>query len=179
VHIGSTQWDRERILSRLAELAAGDPSQAVMYQLNAALPEDQLHRFEQRYDVSLPGSYRSFISDIGDGGAGPHGGVWSLERSYGQKDEDWWPGFLATPFPHTSTVDEGSLDEDYDEDEQVAGSMIISDLGCGTFARLVVTGEAKGRVWVDSLGVDGQLTQGPDFMDWYLSWLLSGENPNQ
>jgi hypothetical protein len=88
-------------------------------------------------------------------------------------DEAWWPGFLATPFPHTRAVGPDSLDAEYDEDELVTGSMILADMGCGAFARLVVTGAAGGQVWFDYLGINSTLEPGPDFHDWYLAWLRS------
>ncbi|MFB7594674.1 hypothetical protein [Streptomyces sp. NPDC056160] len=52
----------------------------------------------------------------------------------------------------------------------VTGSMIISDMGCGAFVRLVVTGAASGQVWFDTLATDDTLTPGPAFGDWYQAW---------
>lgn len=139
--------------------------------LNAPLDQADIENIEMRFNGELPREYRTFLTDVGNGGAGPHGGVWNLERSYSDREKSWQPSFLATPFPHTESVDEDQLPDDYDEDEHITGTMIIADMGCGVFARLVVSGEAKGEVWTDSLGVDGALSRDPSFRDWYLEWI--------
>jgi len=167
-----TAWNQNEIRARLMVLAGDDPSRHHgRYELGPVLSKEQVRRFEQRYGVTLPESYRSFVTTVGDGGAGPYNGLWSLSRAYGPEDEAWWPGFLATPFPHTLAVGPDSLGDDYDQDELVTGSMILADVGCGASARLVVTGAARGQVWFDHLGIDSTLEPGPDFRDWYLGWL--------
>ncbi|MEU8925793.1 SMI1/KNR4 family protein [Kitasatospora sp. NPDC048545] len=138
------------------------------------LSEAQVRSFESRYGVTLPEDYRTFLTSVGDGGPGPYHGIWRLSRSYGPRDETWWPGYLATPFPFTRAVGPDDLGDDYDEDGLVPGSMIISDMGCGAFVRLVVTGAAGGQVWFDTLGVDDRLTPGPAFGDWYGAWAAGG-----
>ncbi|MET8539646.1 SMI1/KNR4 family protein [Kitasatospora sp. NPDC004799] len=141
--------------------------------LRSVLSEAEVRSFERDYGVALPADYRTFLMTIGDGGPGPYHGIWVLSRSYGPKDEAWWPGYLATPFPFTRAVGPDDLEDDYDEDGIVPGSMIISDMGCGAFVRLVVTGAASGQVWFDTLGIDDRLTPGPAFGDWYRTWATS------
>ncbi|MGW4802150.1 SMI1/KNR4 family protein [Nonomuraea sp. NPDC004297] len=159
-----TRWDGGEIRSRLAALG---------YELRPALAPERVAAFERRFAVALPASYRSFVTEVGNGGAGPFHGLWELEHSYGDADESWIPGFLATPFPHVRDAGPEELAGDHDEDRVVAGSMIISDMGCGSFARLVVTGPARGQVWSDHTAVSDLLRSGPDFHDWYSSWLRS------
>jgi hypothetical protein len=57
---------------------------------------------EARYGLSLPGEYRSFLLEVGDGGAGPFYGIFRLDRSDPPDpcDDDLLPGFLAGEFPH-------------------------------------------------------------------------------
>ncbi|MFF5421759.1 hypothetical protein ACFY8K_37000 [Streptomyces misionensis] len=59
-----------------------------------------------------------------------------------------------------------------DADYSVAGTLVLGEIGCGTFARLVVTGTDAGQVCLDDRSWGG-LTPGPDFHDWYTAWLAS------
>ncbi|WP_433476797.1 hypothetical protein ACQPZP_06885 [Spirillospora sp. CA-142024] len=69
-------------------------------------------------------------------------------------------------------LDDEIGDRHIDYDDLLTGSMIIADIGCGAFERLVVTGPAAGQVWREELRFGGgALTPGPDFGAWYLSWL--------
>jgi hypothetical protein len=92
---------------------------------------------------------------------------------------------LATPFPLTER-DNPSIDadnpiqwprkrgpngEDFSEKRWIAGTLTICDAGCGSVYRLVVTGEASGRVWSDNRYANLGLTPGPDFHTWYHNWL--------
>ena len=62
--------------------------------------------FEERHRASLPQDYRCFITEIGDGGAGPYDGV----LLFGEQDDDRIvPGKPAAgrrtsrkPFPHVA-----------------------------------------------------------------------------
>ncbi|MFD5434920.1 SMI1/KNR4 family protein [Kitasatospora sp. NPDC127067] len=142
----------------------------------SVLSEAEVLSFERQYGVTLPEDYRTFLTTIGNGGPGPYHGIWPLSRSYGPRDEAWWPGYLATPFPFTRAVGPDDLEDDYDEDGIIPGSMIISDMGCGAFVRLVVTGAASGQVWFDTLGIEDRLAPGPVFGDWYRAWTTSGNH---
>lgn len=63
-------------------------------------------------------------------------------------------------------------DPHMDHSDLLTGSMIIAEIGCEAFERLVVTGPAGGQVWREELQFDGgALTPGPDFRKWYLRWL--------
>ncbi|BAJ27123.1 MULTISPECIES: hypothetical protein [Kitasatospora] len=59
-----------------------------------------------------------------------------------------------------------------DADYSIAGTLVIGEIGCGTFSRLVVTGPNAGQVWLDDQSWGG-LAPGPDFYDWYTAWLTS------
>ncbi|MFJ8623419.1 SMI1/KNR4 family protein [Kitasatospora sp. NPDC093550] len=132
--------------------------------MNPVLSSKEVRLFEERYGVKLPPSYRTFIMAVGDGW---WGGIPPLNSCYGPSEESAWPGYLATPFPHTSEVHAGDLDDD-EWDALTTGSMIIGDhSGCGSSARLIITGPAAGQVWEDCLGVDDTLRPGPDFGVWY------------
>lgn len=44
--------------------------------------------------------------------------------------------------------------EDYHDEKQVAGSLLLTHEGCDLYYRLVVTGPMRGTVWEDSRGAD-------------------------
>jgi SMI1 / KNR4 family (SUKH-1) len=48
------------------------------YRLNAQLTESEIAAFEQHYGARLPEDYRGFLIQVGNGGAGPHYGIFKL-----------------------------------------------------------------------------------------------------
>ena len=102
--------DKSTILQRLAELDRKDRRRRVFganghdYKLNPPLPISVIEAFEERHRVSLPEGYRRFLTEIGNGGAGPSYGV----LPFGKDDDgrDWEGGGLvgdpSKPFPHMS-----------------------------------------------------------------------------
>lgn len=74
------------------------------------------------------------------------------------------------PFPH-STHWPGPR-RGGDADYSVTGTLLLGEMGCGTFSRLVISGSNAGQVWLDDRSWGG-LTQGPDFGTWYTAWLAS------
>src|SRR3954447_21080300 len=101
---------RTAVLLRLAELDRRDPRRKVFgassrqYGLNPPLPVAVVEAFEGRHGVSLPEDYRHFMTEIGDGGAGPYYGVFAFGKD--DDDRDWEGGGLVgdpgRPFPHTT-----------------------------------------------------------------------------
>lgn len=188
-------WDADQVYARLAIMTAADPECAAFgadhhrYELGSPLTEAEVVAFEQDHSVTLPDSYRRFLLEIGDGGAGPYYGLYRL---YGEgmraddREDRTMPGHLATPFPHVDHWNavtfgpDSVMDEfEYEEPKWSAGSLNIAHFGCGAFFRLVITGAARGQVWFDDRAADGGLTPGPDFHDWYLAWLESSSTAGQ
>ena len=50
------------------------------FRLGPPLGEGELAAFEQVHGVSLPAGYRAFLTEIGNGGAGPYYGLVPLEK---------------------------------------------------------------------------------------------------
>jgi hypothetical protein len=158
--------------------------------LDPPLPEHEVASLEARLGVTLPEEYRGFITGVGNGGAGPAYGLFTLGHALRASKLDEHPGLLGTPFPHLEAynpdtdpeviafwdrADRGEVSEE-EEDEQVrrqaAGTLALCDEGCGYLHLLVVTGPARGTLWMDSRGADaGFIPLGATFLQWYERWI--------
>jgi len=73
----SGRLDRTTILRSLDELGRRDKKRTVFgsighqYKLRPPRPAAEIEAFETRHGIELPQDYRYFITEIGDGGAGP------------------------------------------------------------------------------------------------------------
>ncbi len=187
-------WDAQDVHARLAAVRAADPDLRRFgagrhrHLPGPTLTEAEVAAFETRHRVTLPDAYRSFVLEVGNGGAGPYYGLFPLDGdglAGPWREERFRPGHLATPFPHTRAWNPdhhvpapgrpgpaNSMTEDeYFDDRWTTGSLVIAEFGCGAFHRLVVTGPARGEVWFDDRGSDGGLTPEADFRTWYDTWL--------
>ncbi len=191
-------WDAKDIHARLAAARAADRdltrfgANRHRHQLGPVLTEAEVTRFEAEHGVTLPTAYRSFLLEVGDGGAGPYYGLFPLNgdgMSDLERAERFRPGYLATPFPHTKPWNPdnyvpdadrpgppGVMTEDeYFDERWTTGSLVIAEIGCGAFHRLVITGEARGQVWFDDRAADSGLAPEADFHDWYQDWINNGK----
>ena len=197
---------RERIerlrASRRAKYVFGAAGHA--FGLEPTLAKAELESVEQQWDVTFPDDYRTFLLEVGRGGAGPGYGLFPLVRA-----RDVWRfegdgGELVSevkrPFPHrekwNASFRERGEGEDEDaywealaawEDalyfhpEQTHGAICICHEGCAIRDWLVVTGPERGHVWLDDRASDGGLMpQEIDgaratFSAWYLHWLAESE----
>jgi hypothetical protein len=101
----------QRIMSDLALLRSRGSSvfggEAHKFKLKPAMDERSLRQFEASHGVSLPSDYRTFLTHIGSGGAGPYYGLFdfgwmdhnhTVKRWHGG---DGFVGVLHQPFPYT------------------------------------------------------------------------------
>lgn len=165
---------RDRIVQLVNELSSLDPKQRVFganfqnklghrYTFNQPLAESEVVSFEREHAIALPSDYREFVTQVGDGGAGPHYGVRRLADAASASD-------LETSFPWTSEVTL-TTDSDWHTWETLPGVLVISDRGCGYSDILIVNGHANGQIWSDITAVDCPLSPTHNtFMDWYVSW---------
>ncbi len=157
-------------------------------ELNPPLTESEISKIERHYDIAFPAEYRAFVTRIANGVTVPYFSLFSLQKSltYLDWESSAYNDFLKTPFIHTSAYnpDEDSkllqLEEELNQgkiseaefnlicDYLTAGTLIISDSGCGYYERLVITGATRGKVWGDG-NVPGQgfLPRNWSFLDWY------------
>jgi hypothetical protein len=149
----------------------------------APLSVHEVGKIEELYQVTLPAEYRAFITCIGDGGAGPAYGMHSLWKASVLARVYAADQFLTTPFPHVvaynaADIGEADLDELPDDQFQrqlafeATGTIALCDEGCGYQHLLIVSGPAKGTIWLDARVSDGGFHPlGVEFLDWYERWL--------
>src|SRR5690348_6488288 len=95
----TSMLDRGTVLLRLADLDRRDPRRKVFgagahqYKLNPPLPVSVVEAFEGTHGISLPEDYRLFLTEIGNGGAGPCYGVLPFGKD--DDDRDWEGGGLV------------------------------------------------------------------------------------
>jgi hypothetical protein len=125
------------IVEKLAALRAKDVELTVFgacshrYEVNPPLTEAEVQLAEKKYRCSLPKDYRSFLTTVGNGGAGPFYGLFPLEMNDDGHDLASWEkvglvGALDEVFPHTDVWNlpasfwKGEPDpgEDVTEDEE-------------------------------------------------------------
>jgi hypothetical protein len=164
---------RETILPLVDELRRLDPKHRVFgaeiggnwghgYRFNDRLDESSVRAFEMRNGLQLPSDYREFITQVGDGGAGPHYGIYPLAQASEHSD-------LSKTFPWNA---ERTLSgDDVGVWDAHPGALVLSERGCGHTDVLVVRGEARSTIWSDFTNEDGPLTPCEDsFRTWYVRW---------
>lgn len=178
-------FDKPTIIRLLSELARKDRQRLLFgskthdYQLNPPIELSTIEQFEARHGISLPDDYRLFITEIGNGGAGPYEvllpfGELADGRSWEESD---LVGDVSQPFPHVEAwnlpvtfweqfpdispntpreeeekllAEWGKLEwEHYLNPAIMNGAIPICDRGCGLVQWLVVNGKQKGFVWDD------------------------------
>jgi hypothetical protein len=177
----------DRVAAKLANAAnrPGDPvmfgASAHRFELGPPLPESEVTAFEREHGISLPDDYRAFITTIGHGGPGRWGGAGPF---YGLHPiQDWATSLWGTPDANTLAqpfpAEPGRVYSDWpsdvmsgDDHEPYAGTLTLSDQGCGYLSILVVSGPARGRVADNSDAPTGpNFTDDADFLGWYERWL--------
>ena len=136
---------------------------------NPPLPDAVLAAFEREHGIRLPEEYRSFITKIANGGAGPFYGLFPLgETDDGPASEFF--NVLGRPFPYTQAWNDLSDEERYFA--PVDGAFPICHTGCAIRVWLVVTGPEAGNLWMDDRPSDGGWSpMRVTFQQWYDDWL--------
>lgn len=194
-----------RIREKLPLAKAADTSLKVFgadqhkYAIGRPATEAEVYAFEQRYSISLPQCYRSFILQIANGGtnhdksaAGPFYGIYPLGKNVDEllseaSEEHLKADCILTPVLTDQQgkslvhADEHLTDQDYDEltHKLFAGVLPVGSQGCAYLHGLILNGPYRGRVV--NLDIDKQkphFTFEKNFLDWYERWLdeiISGE----
>ena len=151
-------------------------ARAHRYQLNEPLSLAEVEQFEREHGITLPEDYVDFMTEIGNGGAGPYYGIHPLGAKQsidldliGQpsplKPRNEWSG---TGWSDDKLVDD-AMD---DEEEEYPGLLNIGEQGCSYETMLVITGEYRGKViYIDLDSQKTFFTYEANFLDWYERWL--------
>ena len=167
--------------------------------INPPLTLSKVVEIENKYQIEFPAEYRAFITTVANGGFGPYHGLLSLQDSlrkinnieYCDRSEDWLnDNFLKIPFLHTvaycpnedprimelwDKYDRGEITESECmavDNYLTAGTMTIAWEGCGYCYFLVITGAARGQVWINGeVASVGYKAINDNFLDWYEEWL--------
>ncbi len=163
------------------------------YILHKPLTPAALSDFETQYNVLLPGSYKAFLLQLGNGGesqagaaAGPFYGIYPLggcvdeltadPAKYLSEPVKIYPGLTAEEWQHLikETEEDDISDEAYEAalGNIYAGILPIGSQGCSYIHGLVLNGEHAGKVV--NLDIDRQQPQftfEDNFLDWYERWL--------
>ena len=122
----------ENIKAKLQKLASIDTKLQLFgasthkYNLQPTLTTQAVQAFEALHNVSLPEGYAAFLTQVGNGGAGPFYGLKPLEDGTilfkGKSSAEDIKLDLSKPFPHTISwnVDEDELEDLHDKIEDAA-----------------------------------------------------------
>ena len=189
----------EEIKDKLSRLRLSDPDFKQFgatyhrYELNEVLPVDYLMQFEKRNGISLPTDYFSFLTTIGNGGAGPYYGLQSLNDSLIDfklrnkplieinkefaYHEPWNAGWINDFNWEFERPDE-ELVNTYMDVAHIKGSLQICHFGHGCTYLLIIQGKEHGNIWFDGRadygGIFPEITESSNrtsFSDWYNHWL--------
>ncbi|WP_327085181.1 SMI1/KNR4 family protein [Nonomuraea sp. NBC_01738] len=156
----------------LDALRAYDPEFALFgarthrYRFGPPIEEAALVTIEARIGTRLPDDYRTFLSRLGNGGAGPYYGV------HGVRQDAAWERF--GPFPFTRAWEPPEDDDDEVMAAAFEGLLAVAEHGCGYRSHLVVAGRAAGQVWGDWTVVGEVLApEAESFGAWYHDWLAA------
>ncbi len=201
----SDQLDVDAVHEKRAKLREAGPEGTVFgagshrYALRPCATEKEVKAFERKHKIELPEAYRTFLTQVGNGGAGPDYGIFPLGIFWDNPNpalQDGAIGDLSQPLPHKGPWNAGeeycARQPDVDEDEDaynewrgeyfrmglVDGALPICHEGCGFFFLLVVTGPERGHWWLDGRASDDGIVpvtnkQGvrKTFPEWYVDWL--------
>lgn len=193
----------ERIKAKLQQLKGNDYKREVFgaethqYKLNPCLSMSVVRAFETKYSITLPADYVAFMTQVGNGGAGPFYGLVPFEACL-LSDLDFQNNASllnpTKPFPYSSawnidftdSEDDDEkyekLTEEYFDDNHITGWIQVANYGCGVHLGLIVNGPSYGIIWSDDRGNDeglhpftGFSNEVPiSFLDWYERWLDKG-----
>jgi len=167
------------------------------YQLNKPTNLKEVEAFEQKYNITLPQGYKTFLTAIGNGGiesksvvrnsgAGPDYGIFKLNHEYHFIVDPALKYLEKEAYFNTETtteawesiyenMDEEITDEEYDKEmgNAYAGILLIGYSGCSGFNGVMLNGTEKGRVVYacEEIEYCPRFAAQKTFLDWYEQWL--------
>lgn len=153
-------------------------SSSHIYLLKPPLPDLLVSEYEKKNGIHLPSEYRFFITQVGNGGAGPDYGIYGLDLNK-PCTINMAPPFITSHLTSSQwqqkllpTEEDDCSNERYDsiEEDVMQGTYLLGTKGC-TYENITITnGEEENRVfYIDfdwnghSMPYDTQM----DFLTWY------------
>ncbi|WP_340608251.1 SMI1/KNR4 family protein [Xenorhabdus bharatensis] len=153
------------------------------YELNPPIEMTEIHKWQKRTGAQLPEDFILFLTQIGNGGAGPYYGIARFEDSESRYDQTAALPSILSPtmsdqeWQAISQIDDDCSDEEYDERYNLLhqGVFYLGTCGCEYDLLLVITGEYAGRILYTHHWCDSEkpyfFSYEKNFLDWYERWL--------
>ncbi|MEK8129006.1 SMI1/KNR4 family protein [Paenibacillus filicis] len=186
----ATQLDR--IKNKLEKAKRKDTALQVFgasshqYRVNEKLTAKELADWQAKHQVTLPEPYALFLTKVGNGGAGPYYGIYSIEKAASYTDSQTLsantvlhPGMTIEEWNHLIEPmirDEDISDEEYEatRNKVLGGMLCMGTQGCEYDMYLVLEGKHKGKiVYTSDFHPDHPFffVYEENFLDWYERWL--------
>ncbi|MGG4607085.1 SMI1/KNR4 family protein [Providencia sp. Me31A] len=153
------------------------------YQLNPPIALSEIEKWQARTGAKLPSDFVSFLTEIGNGGAGPYYGIERFEDSESRFEKTaalpsiLSPNMSQEEWQKLTFLDDDCSDEEFDERENYIhqGIFYLGTCGCEYDLLLVITGEYVGRIiytnhWCSS-DQPFFFSYELSFLEWYERWL--------
>ena len=161
------------------------------YRLNPTISIEEVRKFEAEHNVKLPSEYVFFVTQVGNGGAGPFYGINSLTKNNIMGDTEDVP-FISSKVTVESwrekiaQTTEDDFDDDFDDEfddefcegiskEVTRGCFALGTQGCSYETIMLANGPEENRIfyidfdWFDEYP---PFDTGMTFLQWYESFFL-------
>ncbi len=168
------------------------------YYLDKPASQSEIAEFESKYNIELPSCFKTFISEVGNGGieypenvignsaAGPHFGIYKLGNHIDVLFDSESGCLQRIAFVDSNMIEsewrnkydeleENISDEDFDKhvEKVFSGILIIGFCGCSGYQGIILNGKDKGRIvyLYEEVEYCPEFTKEINFLDWYENWL--------
>lgn len=149
------------------------------YKLGVPADEAEIQKFEADHQIELPEEYRNFLLFLGDGGAGPYFGLYSLKEIEREVRKGCYrlaeepvicPEMSGEEWEAEAASQERESEEKY---FLYAGVLPIGSQGCTLVTGLMLQGPYRGQVVYFDLDCCGRpfFVREQGFLAWYERWL--------
>ena len=175
---------RDEIYRLLEQAKSHDPrykqfgASAHKYILNPPLDHKRLHAIEAKYEITLPEEFSWFMTEVGNGGAGPNLGINAFPPGDATFHERVFVSYEKAKYDAPDLpLDNGICFDDPSEWRGIVELAPLPPLKNDEYddmqPGLVVTGQNRGRVVdIDTMGNYSQFPlDNSSFLEWYMDWL--------
>lgn len=145
------------------------------YQLEPVVSLEQVRRYEQKYHIKLPSEYVFFITEVGNGGAGPDYGIWGIDTKDLpplEETEITTPTPLITP-ELTQEQWEILLENNDDDFDVTEGTFCAGTKGCTYFNYIISSGIYENTVYYFDANYEESsppFVLSMTFLEWYAAY---------